>query len=67
MTNSQRLADALGIVGTIAEYAVWTTPGSPSFALQRRDRIDQRQGVPGQVKGRPDLVQCGACRAGKSG
>jgi hypothetical protein len=44
MTNSQRVADAPGIVGTIAEYAVWTTPGSPSFALQRRDRIDQRQG-----------------------
>jgi hypothetical protein len=43
VAGSQSPSDALGVVGTIAEHAVGTTPGSSSFALQRRDRIDKRQ------------------------
>jgi hypothetical protein len=45
VTSSQPPSDPLGIVRTIAEYAVGTTPWSPSFALQRRDCIDKRQGL----------------------
>jgi hypothetical protein len=43
MASSQALTDGLRAIRTVAEEAVRTAPRSPSLALERRNRIDERQ------------------------
>ena len=42
MASSQALTYGLRVIGTVAEEAVRTAPRSPSLALERRNRTDER-------------------------
>ena len=43
VARSQTLPDGRGVAGAITQHAVRPAPRSSSFALQRRNRIDERQ------------------------
>jgi hypothetical protein len=43
VASSQDLTDGFRVIRTVAENAVRTAPRSPSLALERRNRIDERQ------------------------
>ncbi len=43
VAGSQTETDDLRVIRAVAEHAVRTAPRSPSLALERRNRIDERQ------------------------
>ena len=44
VTRAQAVPNGRGVIATIADHADRPAPGSAAFALQRRNRIDQREG-----------------------
>ena len=45
MARPQPTTNRRSVVAAIPEHAVWPLPRSAPFAVQRRNRIDQRQGL----------------------
>src|SRR6478735_5279510 len=45
MARPQPTTNCRSVVAAIPEHAVWPLPRSAPFAVQRRNRIDQRQGL----------------------
>jgi hypothetical protein len=62
VTRAQPVPNRCGVIATIADYADRPAPGSAAFALQRRNRIDQREGF---LASRSDWHRSSGSRAGR--